>query len=178
MKLRSQPSSSDPIVGLGPTSPKLLIYLPHTPNCDHLKALAEVRPAFPGELHQIGVETGNHWRKIINVTAKLGFAINDNNYSDWQSYRDAFLCREGSEITLIFGAKKLVQGEHYTHIISGHQYCESICKTFEFETLDQDFRLCRSRKVIDSPYFDYRQLSNIKLEKLHAYLLREQWIDC
>lgn len=178
MNIRSQPVSSDPIVGLGPTSPKFVVYLPHSPQCDHLKSLAELRPAFEGELHQIGVETGNHWRKIINIAAKLGFAIQDNSYPTWQAYRDEFLCRERSDIALLFGATQLLPGSGSIHLVSGHQYCGELCSQFSFETLDADFRFCENHCVFDCPYFDYRQLSNIKLERLREYMKRQQLITC
>lgn len=163
------------IAGLGPSKPALFIYLPHFPPCDHLQALDCIRTAEPGELKQIGIEAGNHWRKIINISAKLGFLLDSKGYPDWQTWRDELHCQEGSSIALIYAADRLklnsMEARNAIHIVSGHSYCNELCGNLAFERFDEDFQVCRSPRVIDSPYFDYRQLSNAKLEILYKNLL-------
>jgi hypothetical protein len=40
--------------------------------------------------------------------------------------------------------------------------------------LDNDFAINRSLKIIVCPYFDYRQLSNIKIERLAELIVSLQ----
>lgn len=166
MNFRSQTISSDPIVGLGPTSAKIFIYIPHSPPCLHLSDLTELRPAVFGELKQIGIEAGNHWRKIINIAAKLGYAIDSDNQESWQCYRDHVLCQTISKVALLFNQQYLPNDTARVHVISGHQYSQQLTQDLELTRIGDDFACCASRNVIDSPYFDYRQLSNAKLSVL------------
>lgn len=126
-----------------------------------------------GELHTIVSDTGNHWRKIFNIAAKLGVAFSESPRLAWQVYRDDFLCQEVSSVALLFGAQELLQTERdVVHVISGHTYCADLFMAAQeddapqFDSIDDDFRLASREKVIDCPYFDYRQLSNVKLDRL------------
>ena len=52
------------------------------------------------------------------------------------------------------------------HIVMGKSFSERILKGTALEWLDSDFAINRQRRIIVCPYFDYRQLSNIKIERL------------
>jgi len=177
-------------VGLGAENFKVGIYLPHFPESSITQKLSGLRPVSAGELEVLVREMGNHWRKIINIAAKIGArlqpelaeAVGDIARTPpgqtWQDYRDQSLCQAGSVVALLFSSP--LGSEKYHHrqpklvtakpqevrVMSGHQYCLQCFPALDFEVIDQDFKLSRLANVIDSPYFDYRQLSNRKLEKL------------
>ena len=128
--------------------------------------------------------------RLANIAAKIGArlqpelaeAVGDIARTPpgqtWQDYRDQSLCQAGSVVALLFSSP--LGSEKYHHrqpklvtakpqevrVMSGHQYCLQCFPALDFEVIDQDFKLSRLANVIDSPYFDYRQLSNRKLEKL------------
>jgi len=177
-------------VGLGAENFRIGIYLPHFPESSITQQLSGLRPVSAGELEVLARELGNHWRKIINIAAKIGARLQPELAEavgdiarvppgqTWQDYRDQSLCQAGSVVALLFSAP--LGSEKYHHrrpeldlpnpqevrVMSGHQYCLQCFPALNFEVIDQDFKLSRSLSVIDSPYFDYRQLSNRKLEKL------------
>jgi len=126
----------------------------------------------PGEIAHICTETGNHWRKIFNVYAKLVFSLAGgklgpqlDRYSRWQIYRDEALLMQGSETALWFsppGPGAGLSRVDGVHVIMGKQYGASVCQ-YPLSPVDVDFSINAERRLIICPYFDYRQLSNKKL---------------
>jgi len=61
------------------------------------------------------------------------------------------------------------------HIICGKTYAKQLISSGELETqltwLDDEFAIDRANMLVVCPYFDYRQLSNSKIERLAALLL-------
>jgi hypothetical protein len=155
-----------------------------------------------GEIKRIATETGNHWRKIFNVYAKLVYCLAEKTanpllkqYSSWQDYRDhSLLQRSDTELHL---ASPFVDGPFFdsfakslelnrassnnfaVHIIMGKVFSERLLANapqeyVRVEWLDKDFAINRSLKIIVCPYFDYRQLSNIKIERLAELIVSLQ----
>lgn len=139
-----------------------------------------ILPLLPGDIYRVGQETGNHWRKIFNVYAKLLFELGGprvSEFSRWQSYRDERMLQTDSGIALIFSGfeslKKLApnpltsknrQGE--VTLIMGKQFAEDIgFWEYEGRWVDQSFAV-NSKGWILCPYFDYRQLSNARIGRL------------
>jgi hypothetical protein len=138
-----------------------------------------------GEIKRIARETGNHWRKIFNVYAKLVYCFAEisylplfQQYPSWQDYRDQSLLQQGSNTelhldrsALCLESSKSVNSENTVHIIMGKLFSERLLADISVEWLDNDFAINRQHSIIVCPYFDYRQLSNIKIERL-AKLVR------
>jgi hypothetical protein len=156
------------------------VYLANRPPLvDYLKVDA-ISHLPVGEIKRIASETGNHWRKIFNVYAKLIYCLAEKTdhslvqqHARWQDYRDQSLLQQGSDTELHFDSASLDSPpfEHASllpplHIVMGKSFSERILKDIPLEWLDNDFAINRQQNIIVCPYFDYRQLSNIKIERL------------
>jgi len=167
-------------IGLGCSEFTFAVYLANTPKMPEYQNLSCVTSVVKGEIAKIGLECGNGWRKIFNVYAKLLYALNPNDFSfsryasSWQAYRDRFLLQTGSENALLFSAPKLDTNPQKIHIIAGKTYAKHLLATGELQVdliwLDDEFAINKANRLIVCPYFDYRQLSNIKIERLSVML--------
>ena len=154
------------MIGIGDKYCNLAVYIENRPPLDEYQILKGLIPAVEGELSRLGRETGNHWRKIINIYAKLGFSLNTEGYLTWQSYRDSFLLTKASRQTLLFDNHIVTEHENCTNIICGKTYAMKLLDANDLIWMDDNFALSSVQNIIVAPYFDYRQLSNVKLEKL------------
>lgn len=161
-------------VGLGDNDFRLAIYIENRPPLDEYQSLTSLRPMQPGEIHHIAQSTGNHWRKIFNVYAKLIDQLWPSDYSRWQDYRDRELLQAGSQLALLFSAppiKTKGKTEGQVHLIAGKGYAAKL--GYDIEKMSQpaveggkDFGLSVDQSLIVIPYLDYRQLSNVKIDLL------------
>ncbi|MEH6448932.1 MAG: hypothetical protein V7765_09695 [Oleispira sp.] len=135
-----------------------------------------------GEIKRIGTETGNHWRKIFNVYAKLIYCLAEKTHHPllqqhirWQDYRDQTLLQQGSGTELHLASSSIssssVITDKWIHIVMGKSFSEGILEGTALEWLDKDFAVNRPQKIIVCPYFDYRQLSNIKIQSLAELII-------
>ena len=136
-----------------------------------------------GEIHRIAEETGNHWRKIFNVYAKFMYslAINTNDmdilkYKTWQRYRDKMLLQAGSQTQLHFNYADLdvflaLEDPVCIRIVMGKIFADSLFVKDSLTWLDKDFAINEKLGVIVCPYFDYRQLSNVKIDRLVSLVI-------
>jgi hypothetical protein len=53
----------------------------------------------------------------------------------------------------------------------GKSFSEGILEGTALEWLDKDFAVNRAQNIIVCPYFDYRQLSNIKIQSLAELII-------
>lgn len=164
-----------PSAGLGAINARLKVYIDNRPPLEQYQQLNSVVYLQEGEVLEIGRLTGNHWRKIFNVYAKLCFEINPENFNSWQELRDRQLLQHNSEQALLFHQasfhKYIKQGsKDDIHIIMGRTFGSSIINTPPYSTdllwLNEEFAINKAFKLIICPYFDYRQLSNIKISFL------------
>ena len=156
-------------------TPEFCVYIANRPPLDEYQYLENIKPLSSGEVLYIGKSTGNHWRKIFNVYAKFVFAYQQSKtvekHESWQDYRDECLLQDGSQLRLLFSKPDFENSsESVCHIIMGKQYAMDL-GFHEDEhqgmvRIDKDFVIWPERRLIVCPYFDYRQLSNIKIEKL------------
>lgn len=185
-------------VGLGNSSASIIFYIKNRPPLDIYQNLNIVKPLMPGEISHICQETGNHWRKIFNVYAKLIFELSPHEFSTWQKLRDELLLQKHSEHCLLFSAPNLTtnltanltansasiphqtsdantaQAPYFTstnpriklHIVLGKGYAEHLNLCSDSIWLSHDFAINHKLGLIICPYFDYRQLSNIKITQL------------
>ena len=159
-------------VGLGNSSASIIFYIKNRPPLDIYQNLNIVKPLMPGEISHICQETGNHWRKIFNVYAKLIFELSPHEFSTWQKLRDELLLQKHSEHCLLFSEPNLLTNFTSTnsrkklHIVLGKGYAEHLNLCSDSIWLSHDFAINHKLGLIICPYFDYRQLSNIKITQL------------
>ncbi|MGL4475275.1 MAG: DUF6942 family protein [Shewanella sp.] len=175
--------------GLGDPKALLKVYIENRPQFMGLEQLNCVQPLVTGEIAAIAGACGNGWRKVFSVYAKLMFAIKydvsreRHNYHCWQDYRDQALLQACSDTALLFSAPldvtslplgaSLTEPELSTnpvHIIMGRTYAKQLIArgliTAELDWLDNEFAIDRAQRLLVCPYFDYRQLTNVKLARL------------
>ncbi len=142
---------------LGAARPTLILYLPHRPN--GLERLQQ----YPDAAELIAANS-NHWRKIVNLLAKVACPITQ----EWRHYRDTSLFQENA---LSF-APALANGECW-HWIGGKD------NLLRFTGLQHRARLLggapgvsvdAERRLLLTPYPDYRQLSNAVVAQLRLSL--------
>ncbi len=119
-----------------------------------------------GDIHAIGQACGNGWRKVFNVYAKLMFAWKGPygdavEYPNWQAYRDGNLLSASSDTALLFTPPDL-GADDTIHVVMGRMYGKSL-NFPALEWLNDAFAINRNQRLIICPYFDYRQLSNLKI---------------
>ncbi|WP_068547614.1 DUF6942 family protein [Thalassotalea crassostreae] len=188
MSKRKVTIERDPkIQGLGDEQARFNVYCEHVPPLSRYQQLAKVESVKAGELKDIGDSTSNHWRKIFNVYAKLQFELEPQQYATWQQLRDDWLLQANCNVSLLFQpssfdnsfecnkieSDKELKSEAI-HIVMGktygvklrEQYFDRTGKEISLFWATAEFAICQSKKLIICPYFDYRQLSNIKITQL------------
>ncbi len=163
-------------IGLGTHSALIAVHIDKRPPMVEYSTLSSVIAVVPGEIHTIGQHCGNGWRKVFNIYAKLLFNIGNTVYfsttntKTWQDFRDHFLLQGTNNLSLIFSEPQLVTPKYQIRLIMGKGYAKALLKTSlkdaAFEWLDDDFAIDLQHHMIICPYFDYRQLSNMKIVRL------------
>ena len=167
-------------IGLGCTDFTMAVYIANKPNMLEYQQLTCISPLTSNEIQAINQACGNGWRKVFNVYAKLLYALDNNNFSyskrapTWQEYRDNFLLQLHSQTALLFSPPLLSTSAKTLHIICGKTYAKHLLSVGKlvanFVWLDDEFAIDKAQNIIVCPYFDYRQLSNINIEKLAELL--------
>ena len=172
---------NDRDIGFGSEEYEVAVYIANRPPIYEYQQLEQLTPLTTGEITSIGQQCGNGWRKVFNVYAKLLYALDKEQFSftnfdsTWQQYRDRFLLQTDSKTSLLFSAPQLKtiksnSNQKAVHIIMGKTHAKALLSTgalnVELSWLDNEFAINCSQRVIVCPYFDYRQLSNVKIEKL------------
>lgn len=163
-------------IGFGDNDFNFAVYIANKPNMLEYQRLYEVTSLVEGEINVINHACGNGWRKVFNVYAKLLYALDKKyfDYSDkattWQCYRDKYLLRAQSKTALLFSTPQLIPNKEIVHIICGKGHAKTLINNSKLVAnlvwLDDEFAIDSTNKLIVCPYFDYRQLSNIKIEYL------------
>lgn len=162
--------------GFGDKNFSFAVYIANKPNMLEYQNLIDVTSLVGGEIDAINQACGNGWRKIFNVYAKLLYALDSENFDfsqrapSWQSYRDSYLLQEKSKTALLFSSPQLMANNEVIHILCGKNHARSLLSNDErisnLVWIDDEFAIDRQNKLVICPYFDYRQLSNIKIERL------------
>lgn len=173
-------------IGFGDSNFNFAVYIANKPNMLEYQTLDETTPLVQGEINVINQACGNGWRKVFNVYAKLLYALDKESFdysektSTWQSYRDKYLLQTQSKTALLFSAPQLNPNKETVHIICGKGHAKALINSGKLIAnlvwLDEEFAIDSENRLIVCPYFDYRQLSNIKIEHL-ADLLRSLKTD-
>ncbi len=151
------------LIGFGENEAVIAVFIGNRPPLFEYQHLQSLRPLRAGELAHLVECGGNHWRKILNCYAKLGFSLDREGFECWQDYRDMQLLQVGSRLQLRFDRDLNTTG---INIICGRSHAESFDLPQDLCWSDAGFASDEQSRLIVSPYFDYRQLSNLKL----AYL--------
>jgi len=172
------------IVGFGDSSFQFAVYIGNKPAVPEYEHLAELVNLQEGDIQLISNMCGNGWRKVFNVYAKLLYALKSPYFEfsalapTWQSYRDNFLLQKGSQTALLFTPPSIsslatVQPNatiKQIHLICGRTHAKKMQEqgvlNIPLTWLNEEFAINKRSKVIVCPYFDYRQLSNNKIEYL------------
>jgi len=168
------------LFGLGCRHFNIAVYIGNTPTMLEYQKLTQVISLTRGEITAIGQTCGNGWRKVFNVYAKLLFALPKEHFDfsllggSWQQYRDNSLLQANSQTALLFSPPYLGADNNTLHIICGRTYAKEMINNgllaAQLIWLDEEFAIDKQKKVIVCPYFDYRQLSNSKIERLATML--------
>jgi hypothetical protein len=167
-------------IGFGDSNFNFAVYIANKPTMREYQNLDDVTALVQGEINVINQACGNGWRKVFNVYAKLLYALDKESFdysgkaSTWQNYRDKFLLQTQSKTALLFSAPQLTSNKEVVHIICGKGHGKALLKNGKVVAnlvwLDDEFAIDSDNKLIVCPYFDYRQLSNIKIERLAGLL--------
>ena len=153
--------------GLGEERSAVRFCVANRPPLADYRQLQGVRPLQAGEIAHIVAHTSNHWRKLFNVLAKVMFALPRRGAcSRWQDYREQNLLQAGGAEQLLFSAPCWQTGAAI-HIVTGKTYAATL-NLPPLTWLDESFAINRQFRVVVSPYPDYRQLSNARIEQLVA----------
>ncbi|GLX79589.1 hypothetical protein tinsulaeT_29290 [Thalassotalea insulae] len=156
-------------IALGDSAANIRVFIANRPPLTPYQQLCHFRPIQHGEIKNIAEQTGNHWRKIFNVYAKFIFELKTPAFNSWQHYRDRQLLTKDSNTALIFSKPKLTttnMKEPVINIVLGKTYATELGLAEQCQWISPDFAINHSLGLIISPYFDYRQLSNIKITQL------------
>lgn len=183
------------MIGLGDSTFSIAFYVENRPPIEPYQSQTELIPLTSGQIKQIAGECGNGWRKLFNVYAKFLFELPNSHYlfnklaPSWQSYRDNFLCQAESGTALLFNPpnlsqQRVIKGDaRPIHIIAGRTYAKKLLQQGKLQAnltwINEQFAVDLANSLIVSPYLDYRQLSNQKIEflvKIIAALLNGELI--
>ena len=163
-------------VGFGDSDFTFAVYIGNKPSMEEYQGLSEIKPLVSGEIEAINQCCGNGWRKVFNVYAKILYALNHEHFNfsntapTWQEYRDNYLLQNMSHTALLFSPLRLDREQKVINIICGKGHATFLMKdnnlVDNLEWLDNEFAIDRHNKLIVCPYFDYRQISNRKIERL------------
>jgi len=167
-------------IGFGSPNFNFAIYIANQPNMLEYQSIASILPLTQGEVYAIGQACGNGWRKVFNVYAKLLFALNNKDFDycknslTWQKYRDDYLLQDNTQTALLFSPPVITENSDTLHIICGKTYAKELINSDKLQVkltwLDDEFAIDETNNLIVCPYLDYRQLSNIKIERLSKML--------
>jgi Family of unknown function (DUF6942) len=163
--------------GIGDEDFDMAIYIANRPPLEEYQNLQGIRPLIEGEIQHIGQQTSNHWRKIFNVYAKLCFQMNSYGFKKWQDYRDNRLLQTGSKTALLFSPLDAPHRDDAIRLVAGKTHAVNLGLDIQVMEKPQadfsnDFAWDKVGRVIVTPYLDYRQLSNIKIEFLANNIIK------
>lgn len=142
---------------LGSPAARLVLYLPHRP--EGLENFCHAPSA-----QAIVAANSNHWRKIINLLAKVASPVEDV----WRVFRDHDLF---AHTALCFSP--FLQPGACWHWIAGQANLArfgALAGQPEALAGDGDIAVDGKRRLLLSPYPDYRQLSNARVSRMRSVL--------
>lgn len=166
---------SNHAIGLGNPNALLNVHIANIPPLATYEHLQICRPMEEAEITYIVENTGNHWRKIFNIYAKLIFELYPTTFDSWQALREQQLLQKRSDHNLLFSppsSQNKAQQDKNITIIMGKTYATHLGYADSCDWLSEHFAIHEKERIIICPYFDYRQLSNIKITQLCQLIKR------
>ncbi|GHB73268.1 hypothetical protein GCM10008107_23410 [Psychrosphaera saromensis] len=168
--------SKNNLIGIGSDSPTVILHIANRPPVDGFAAINGEedinRPLQVSEAASIIQQTGNHWRKVFSILAKISFALFDTGCKTWQEYRDTkLLTEQGFEYicfsSLVDTRSQLDLAKHKTvSIVCGFSYAQSqldVLPLISHQKFDK-LKWSEPHQCLVTPYFDWRQLNNEMLD--------------
>jgi hypothetical protein len=182
------------MIGFGDHNAHLNVYIDKLPPMDQWQSLDFIESLTIQQINEINQACGNGWRKVFNIYAKLMYALEPASLNSWQEYRDLTLLTENSDCALLHQTAEdfvLPDKGNPINVIMGKQFGTAIVQNIKINqnitvyllsesgditqpfdtdtgTIPSDFSLLTFDHgvALVCPYFDYRQLSNVKLTQL------------
>ena len=147
---------------IGSANPRLVLYLPHKPN-----ALGELfkHP----DASTLIEKNSNHWRKIVTLLAKICCPEID----EWRRFRDEALFDHSA---ICFDASLADAGANTWHWIGGKENLQRFnIHGLHTEPLPEttEVSIDLEKRILLTPYPDYRQLNNATVAKIREALASE-----
>lgn len=161
------------MIGFGDQNASFRVYVENRPKMPQYQQLFDCEALQAGDINRIYQHCGNGWRKLFNVYAKLLYALDPKLFqfptqaASWQQYREQFLLQHTSGSALLFDAPLFNAKESTLHLIAGRTYAKQLIERgldCQLHWLNEEFAVDHQHKLLVTPYFDYRQLSNQKIE--------------
>jgi hypothetical protein len=177
-QIPAKSSSAQSNIGFGDSNANFRVYVAAPPPMPEYQHLTSLIPLQASDIHQIYLECGNGWRKVFNVYAKLLFALPAAQFpfqsqaASWQQFRDQLLLQKHGNNALCFDAPTL--GNISFHLIAGRTHAKQLISqglNAELHWLNAEFAVDPVHRLLVTPFFDYRQLNNEKIE-ISAKLLQ------
>lgn len=142
---------------LGSPTARLVLYLPHSPQGAERFACAPTAQA-------VMAANSNHWRKIITLLAKVSSPV----ANDWRGFRDETLFAD----TALCFSPHLRSGPCWHWIAGQANLARFAGLEHQARALPEDGAIAvdAKQKLLLSPYPDYRQLSNARVERIRDAL--------
>ncbi|NVJ61702.1 MAG: hypothetical protein HWE27_15010 [Gammaproteobacteria bacterium] len=180
---------------VGIESASLVLFVPHRPTAFNFHSDRKTQALDQKAMSHFLLHCDNHWKKIINCFAKISYDLYGQSFESWQSYRDTRLLTKNSQEQILFPdidghfperrrqntsiASEFFYSDHDEPIGTSNKKVELISGLVTARKLSIDldswdrtaeffFRSDDSGNPyhIVTPYFDYRQLSNQKINRL------------
>jgi len=176
------------LIGVGSRSPRIVLHIANRPPVDGFEDDID-RALQISEAADIIKQTGNHWRKVFSILAKISFALFDTGCKTWQEYRDTkllteqgfeYLCfSELKQTALTTSAQQELSEERSVSLVCGFSYAQT---QLDFSSLisHQNFEKLKWSELhycLVTPYFDWRQLNNEMLAVVVKILASKLLID-
>jgi hypothetical protein len=161
------------VIGLGDQNASFRVHVENRPKMPQYQQLFDCEAVQAGDIDLIYQHCGNGWRKLFNVYAKLLCALDPKLFTfptqaaSWQLYRDQFLLQQASDTALLFDMPQLNPAGNIIHLIAGRTHAKQLIErglACQLHWLNEEFAIDPINKVLVTPYFDYRQLSNEKIK--------------
>jgi len=157
--------------GFGASQTNFIVYCANTPQTT-LLAPNTITPICYEDIEKINAENGNGWRKIFNVYAKLLFEINPLEFKSWQALRNNYLLQSHCNHQLILNPTDISANDDDTiQILMGKTFALTHFKENDIQWIDSSMGKVHNTNIFITPYFDYRQFSNAKIEQFAHTIL-------
>jgi len=158
------------LLGFGNPSARLRFVVENPPPMSQYQNLSTVLPLSTQQRVLIEQECGNHWKKIFACLAKISHPIFGQINGTWQDYRQEHLLRSGGNEALLFhhkglGLSDLLAKPNQVTLIMGKRLSQLLAID-DSPCEKGDFFEVADTSVLITPYPDYRQLSNVKIDRL------------